>query len=158
MAKKRYIWIVGILLLVGILFCAISGSKVNGYDALKGFEEEIVIYKSATCGCCSIYVDYFKRQGNSNVITSEDIDLIKTKYRVPLGLESCHTTVIGDYFVEGHIPLEAINKLLEEKPEIAGIVMPGMPSGSPGMPGSKTEDFIIYAVDHNGGYEEFMRI
>ena len=73
-------------------------------------------------------------------------------------MESCHTVVIGDYFIEGHIPLEAVEKLLVEKPDIKGIAMPGMPSGSPGMPGAKKGDFVIYAVNNDGTTEEFMRI
>ncbi len=160
MAKKKYIWIIGIILVAGVLFFIIAGSKTNGYVALNDFEGDIAIYKSASCGCCTIYGSYFRSKGNSNakIITTEEVDSIKTKHGVPLGLESCHTTIIGDYFVEGHIPLEAVNKLLEEKPDIAGIAMPGMPSGSPGMPGIKVGDFVIYAVDHDGGYEEFMRL
>lgn len=68
---------------------------------------------------------------------------------------SCHTAVIADYFVEGHIPIEAIEKLLEEKPGIDGIALPGMPTGSPGMPGQQTEAFKIYALSA-GTASEFM--
>ena len=73
-------------------------------------------------------------------------------------MESCHTTVIGEYFVEGHVPVEAIEKLLAEKPDVAGIGMPGMPSGSPGMPGAKQGQFIIYSINKDGTINEFMRI
>ena len=73
-------------------------------------------------------------------------------------MEICHTTIIGDYFVEGHVPLEAVEKLLTEKPDIKGIAMPGMPSGSPGMPGAKKGDFVIYAVNRDGSYEEWTRL
>lgn len=171
MAKKKYIWIIGILVIVGALFFAFSGPKVNGYAVLNDFEGDITIYKSLSCGCCDVYISYFKSKGNPNiniVDTSSD-NSIKTKYKVPEKLQSCHTTIIGDYFVEGHVPLEAIDKLLKEKPDIAGIAisepegsgMPGatgMPEGSPGMTGTKKGEFIIYAIDHNGGSKEFMRI
>ena len=73
-------------------------------------------------------------------------------------MESCHTTVMGNYFVEGHIPLEVVNKLLTEKPDIKGIAMPGMPNGSPGMPGVKRGDFVIYAINNDGSYAEWMRL
>ena len=66
--------------------------------------------------------------------------------------------IYGNYFVEGHIPIEAIKKLLVEKPDIKGIAMPGMPSGSPGMPGAKDGQFIIYAVAKDGSTYEFMRV
>ena len=61
-------------------------------------------------------------------------------------MQSCHTTVIGKYFVEGHMPFEAINKLLSENPDISGIALPGMPSGSPGMPGPQAEPFMVYSI------------
>ncbi len=82
---------------------------------------------------------------------------IKKKYQIPHNMEGCHTGVIGDYFVEGHVPVEAIEELLAEKPAIGGIALPGMPSGSPGMPGQKTEAFKIYALS-DGTASEFMII
>ena len=158
-------WIIGIgvLVIVGALFFVLPNSKVNGYTSLNNFKEDITIYKSLSCGCCGIYADYFENKGNVDVkIVDVGGDTsIKTKYGVPEELQSCHTTIIGDYFVEGHVPLEAINKMLEEKPNIAGIAMSGMsgmPAGSPGMPGTKEEAFVIYAVNHDGSYNEFMRI
>jgi len=72
-------------------------------------------------------------------------------------MQSCHTTEIGDYFVEGHVPIEAIDKLLAEKPDIDGITLPDMPAGSPGMPGVKREEFVIYSLK-DGESSEFMRI
>ncbi len=80
---------------------------------------------------------------------------IKRKYQIPQNMESCHTAVIAGYFVEGHMPIEAIEKLLEEKPDIDGIALPGMPTGSPGMPGQQTEAFKIYALSA-GTASEFM--
>ena len=126
---------------------------------LVSAEEAPVIYKSSTCGCCGLYGDYFGRKGNSGVeIKSiQDLEIIKNQYGIPPAMESCHTTIIGDYFVEGHVPLEAIEKLLEEQPDVKGIAMPGMPSGSPGMPGSK-EPFKIYKVNHDGSYELWMEM
>ncbi|GBE20225.1 MAG TPA: hypothetical protein ENG87_00560 [Candidatus Pacearchaeota archaeon] len=160
MAKKKYIWIIGILIIVGVLYFILGSNRATGFAALDNFNNEITIYNSLSCGCCGLYAEYFKKKGNSDVmvINSEDMDEIRERYGVPSRMESCHTTIIGDYFVEGHIPLEAVNKLLEEKPDIAGIAMPGMPSGSPGMPGVKRGDFVIYAVDYEGSYKEFMRI
>ena len=160
MQKKTYIWVIGVLLLAGGLFFAFSGPKVSGYATLDNFEDEIQIYKSSSCGCCGIYANYFQRKGNSDteVVNLENLNALKKQYGVPSQLQSCHTTIIGDYFVEGHIPLEAVEKLLQEKPDIKGIAMPGMPNGSPGMPGAKKGDFIIYAVNHDGSYEEFVRL
>jgi hypothetical protein len=158
--KKGYIFLVlAILIVVGLFFVPgkITGNAIND-NIVSG--QELTLYKSSSCGCCGVYGNYFQRKGNSDleIINMENLEGVKGKYNIPSELQSCHTTVIGDYYVEGHIPLEAIDKLLKEKPDIAGIAMPGMPEGSPGMPGVKRGDFIIYAVNHDGSYEEFMRI
>ena len=93
-----------------------------------------------------------------NTLDTQSSNKIEEQYGVPSELRSCHTTIIGNYFIEGHIPLEAVEKLLKEQPNIKGIAMPGMPSGSPGMPGQKQGAFIIYAVNNDGSTSEFMRI
>ncbi len=130
---------------------AFSGDKVSGIQA--------TYYKSISCGCCDVHSKYVSSKGFDVKINNfQDISAIKTDLGVPYELQSCHTAVIDGYFVEGHIPMGAIDKLLLEKPDIKGIAMPGMPSGSPGMPGTKTEDFVISAVNHDGSYYEFMRI
>ena len=82
---------------------------------------------------------------------------IKEKYQIPDNMQSCHTTIIEDYFVEGHVPIEAIRKLLATKPDIDGIALPGMPSGSPGMSGIKTEAFKIYALS-DGVVSKFLTL
>ena len=76
----------------------------------------------------------------------EDLVPIRKEYQVPENMKSCHTAVIEGYFVEGHVPIEAITKLLNDKPDIDGIVLPGMPIGSPGMAGENKEGFKIYAL------------
>jgi len=150
---------VGFVVLVLALFF-LFGSRASSFEEIGNYEGDMTIYKSGSCGCCGVYSNYFKGKGNPDVkvVNLDDMDTFKDKTGVPKGLESCHTTIIGDYFIEGHIPLEAIDRLLSEKPDIAGITMPGMPSGSPGMPGAKTKDFIIYAVNHDGSYKEWMRV
>lgn len=77
--------------------------------------------------------------------------------KIPEDMSSCHNTIIGDYFVVGHMPIEAITKLFTEKPNIDGIALPEMPSGSPGMSGSKMEIFKIYAIS-DGKATEFMSL
>ncbi len=149
---------------VAIAMLAIAALLVfSGCSAgkkIEGAPGKVLVYKSNTCGCCSVYVDYLKSKGSLNVevVNLADLSEIKSRYSIPSMLQSCHTTVIGDYFVEGHIPIEAVQKLIAEKPDIMGIAMPGMPSGSPGMPGSKTGDFIIYGVKKDGTYDTFMTI
>lgn len=88
---------------------------------------------------------------------TEDVAEIKDDLGIPPDMQSCHTLIVEDYFVEGHVPLEAIRKLLEEQPPIDGIALPGMPSGSPGMGGMKAEPFTIYSIVE-GRVDEFMTV
>ena len=152
--------IIIVLVIVAVLgFGYMTLSNNSNIVSIEG-QHKIVVYKSPTCGCCANYISYLKKEGYEVEVKNSDIllDQIKSENNIPGEVESCHTSLIDGYFVEGHIPLEAIEKLMTEEPDIAGIAMPGMPSGSPGMPGQKYGEFIIYAVNHDGTYNEFMRI
>ena len=159
--RKSKIWLLGIGLIVilGLSFFLFKPTAVS-YSTLESYNQPIQFYKSITCGCCDVNANYLKSKGGLDIRVSAKTDIsdIKAKYGVPSELQSCHTAIIGDYFVEGHMPLEAIDKLLAEKPDIKGIALPGMPAGSPGMPGQKSRDFVIYAVNNDGTSSEFMRI
>jgi len=114
------------------------------------------IYYSPDCGCCGEYVKYLKSSGvEVRTILSQNIAGVKERLNIPHQLWSCHTSVVEGYFVEGHVPLEAVRKLLEERPKIDGIALPGMPAGSPGMGGVNSEPLTIYAVD-DGETSVFM--
>ena len=81
---------------------------------------------------------------------TNDLAEISRKAGVPSELQGCHTTFVDGYVVDGHVPIKTIRKLLSERPAIAGITLPGMPTGSPGMTGQKTAPFKIYAVNKDG--------
>lgn len=154
MSSKVLIGIIGAVLVFGIFFFLNSKGGITT-DAVK--ESKITVYKSMTCGCCGNYANYLKNlKLNVDIVDVTDVSSTKTKYNIPQAVQSCHTSVFGKYFVEGHIPIEAVNKLLEEQPDIDGIAMPGMPSGSPGMPGSKSP-FVIYSVK-DGKFEKYMEL
>jgi len=113
-----------------------------------------IVYKSPTCGCCGGYVSYLKRAGyDVEVKNEQDMASIKTRFGIPHDMSSCHTMIIDDYIVEGHVPMDAVEKLLTEKPSIDGIALPGMPSGSPGMPGPKRGLFTVYALNDSSSSE-----
>ncbi len=151
--KKVNLILIRLLIVVGLVVVAGCSSVGKTGDLVSG---QIVVYKSSSCGCCNEYVPELRRQGfDIKVNELQDLTQIKQQYNIPKNMESCHTTIIMDYFVEGHVPIEAVNKLLEEKPNIDGIALPGMPSGSPGMPGAKKETWTIYAIK-NGEISEFM--
>lgn len=120
--------------------------------------KKVTVYKSPTCDCCSQYVSYLEKNGfQIDTIIDSDISPIKSKHKIDRDMESCHTVVIENYFVEGHVPIDAINKLLAERPDIDGISLPKMPPGSPGMPGLKREPFKIYGIK-DGNAKKFMNL
>jgi len=114
---------------------------------------EVVVYKSPTCGCCSNWAEYLRDNGLTVRIEDvADLTAVKAKLGVPPELQSCHTAVIEGYVIEGHVPIEPIRRLLEERPEIVGLAVPGMPTGSPGMemPGRPADSYDIVAFDEAG--------
>jgi hypothetical protein len=108
---------------------------------------EATLYKNPQCGCCHDHAAYLRRHGYQvKEVATHDLDAIKRKHGVPEQLYGCHTIVIGGYVVEGHVSAAIIDRLLREQPKIRGISLPGMPAGSPGMTGRKTEAFKIYEI------------
>ncbi len=123
-----------------------------------GFGQKITLYKSPTCGCCVGYADVLKKQGfEVNIIPTEDINSVKDKYNISVDQQSCHTIAMGDYFIEGHVPMEAVEKLLKERPGIEGIGLPRMPAGAPGMGGSKHAPYEVYQIK-DGVVSSFITI
>ena len=113
----------------------------------------ITVYKTPQCGCCRAWVDHLRKHGFE--VTTHDVDdisAIKTKLGVPSDLGSCHTAVAGSYVVEGHVPAADIRKLLATKPKVAGVAVPGMPVGSPGMevPGRPADTYHVVAFAKDG--------
>lgn len=156
---------------LGTLAGCLGSSNTDAEFATDGDDEQYreaaattltsaTLYKTPGCECCLEYTAYLEETTDTDIGVVEVSDLaeIKDEYSVPQDIESCHTVDAGEYFVEGHVPQEAIGKLAIEEPDVAGIALPGMPQGSPGMPGEQDEEFIIYAVYTDGSYDEFMTI
>jgi len=119
-----------------------------------------VQYNAPNCDCCDEYAAYLDDHlgDDLDVRESDDIDAVKRERGVPADLDSCHTVELDDYVVEGHVPVEVAGELLEGEPDVAGIALPGMPAGSPGMPGEKDGEWTVYAFDADGEYEQFMEL
>jgi len=116
----------------------------------------VQVYKSPSCGCCSKWVSHLEANGFTVEATDvNDINLIKSSFGIPPALASCHTAVVGDYLVEGHVPAEDIVQLLKQKPAIKGISAPGMPIGSPGMEGDNPQAYDVISFDAQGETEVF---
>lgn len=123
-----------------------------------GAGQKATLYKDPNCGCCVGYADELKKQGfDVETISTKDMATIKNKHNLPADKQSCHTIEIAGYVIEGHVPLEAVEKLLTEKPEIDGIGLPRMPSGTPGMPGPKRGPYEVYQIK-SGEFSNYVTI
>jgi len=127
-------------------------------SGMEAEAEEIVVYKSPTCGCCSKWIDHLRDAGFK--VTSRDrrdMSAVKSSVGVNPELSSCHTAVVDGYVVEGHVPAADIKRLLRERPAIVGLTAPGMPMGSPGMGGSRKDAYEVLSFDADGRTEVFAK-
>lgn len=112
------------------------------------------VWKTKTCGCCALWVDHMRASGfDVKVQDVENIDAIKRKLGVTPALSSCHTAQAGRYVIEGHVPADVVHRLLKERPTtVAGVAVPGMPIGSPGMemPDGRKQPYAVVTFDKNG--------
>ena len=160
MFLKNFVRSITILILFVSLFYSFNfiEDKKNALANINNKKLSVEVFKTPSCGCCYGYVLFLeKEQFNVKETDMRSLHSIKQKYNIPLEMQSCHTTIIGKYFIEGHVPLEAVNKLLKEQPDIDGIALPGMPIGTPGMPGDKDEPYVIYQLK-DGKFSVFMTI
>ena len=149
-----------ILTLLTLSFIYIFNFVTDKKDALANINNKqiVEVFKTPSCGCCYGYVLFLEEEKFEVKQTDmRSLHTIKQKYNIPVEMQSCHTTIMGKYFIEGHVPFEAVNKLLKEQPDIDGIALPGMPIGTPGMPGDKDEPYVIYQLK-DGKSSVFMTI
>ncbi len=122
----------------------------------------IIVYKTATCGCCRGWVEHMRQAGF--VVDARDlpgnVELmgIKVDAGVPGDMATCHTALVDGYVVEGHVPAEQVKRLLAERPAVAGIATPGMPVGSPGMEGPNAQPYQVLSWGHDGTRGVFAEI
>jgi len=108
---------------------------------------EMTVYKTPWCGCCHAWTEAVEKAGyQMSTVDLEDLSAIRKQAGVPTEMEGCHIAAVEGYFLEGHVPLEAIEKLLSEGPEVAGLAVPGMPQGSLGMGDETSAAYEVYAV------------
>ncbi len=138
----------GVSLLV--ISCAVP---VNAQQTPK-----IVIYKNPSCDCCQKWADHLAAAGfATELVNRSGITELKTEWGVPAALHSCHTGKIDGYVIEGHVPADAIKRLLSERPQAIGLAVPGMPIGSPGMEGGEPEtyDVVMFGKDGEKTFARF---
>lgn len=118
----------------------------------------MTVYKTPTCGCCKNWVEHVQQAGiNVEVHDLPDLTEIKNEAGVPADARSCHTAIVDGYAIEGHVPAAAIKRLLQERPAVAGLAVPGMPVGSPGMevPGQAPDRYDVIAFQRDGSSSVF---
>ena len=120
-------------------------------------EQVITVHLDPNCGCCSGWVRHLQAAGFTvTTVETGDLDAVKTRLGVPPDLAACHTAQVAGYVVEGHVPALAVKLLVAEKPNATGLAVPGMPSGSPGMQGSTSEEYEVVLFGA-AGRRSFMR-
>lgn len=123
--------------------------------------KEVEVWKSPTCGCCKGWMGHMNRAGFAVKEKNVEIDVllkIKKQAGITPDFRSCHTAKIGGYVIEGHVPAEDIKRLLHDKPDATGLVVPGMPLGSPGMDyGKEKERYEVLLLKKDGSTEVFAR-
>ena len=119
----------------------------------------ITVYKSPSCGCCKNWVTHMQGAGFAvKVIDMDDLTIVKKNAGVPQKLQSCHTALVGAYVVEGHVPADLVKKMLAQKPQITGLAVPGMVTGSPGMEmGDSKDPYDVIAFDRAGKTTVFAK-
>ena len=131
-----------------IIFAAAVG--IAGISAAHAAENRaMTVFKTPWCGCCEAWTERMEAEGFAVTVRDlDDLDAIKKQAGVPDELQGCHTAVLDNYVLEGHVPVEAIDKLMREQPAVRGIAVPGMPQGAPGMGDDPQARYTVYSFTH----------
>ena len=161
-SRRSFLRSAGMVLLAGSGLSALAGCGSDGQehspDAETGLNGAVALYRQEGCSCCAAYADYLREQGYSvDVSTLDDLASVRERYRIPKDAVGCHTSILDGYVVEGHVPVEAIKRLLSERPALDGISVVGMPVNSPGMgqPNGEALDVLSF---RNGRIDDFMSV
>lgn len=150
--ELRQVFTLGVALLALALTTGAATTPVN--PAPK--ETKITVYKDPGCRCCKNWIDHLIKHGYR--VDAKDTPAmaeVKRTLGVPEALTSCHTAIVNGYVIEGHVPAADIAKLLKEKAKVAGLAVPGMPVGSPGMEGPRKQHYQVLSFDKNGKTKVF---
>ncbi|MEM7488132.1 MAG: DUF411 domain-containing protein [Pseudomonadota bacterium] len=133
-------------------FLALSAAALSAAALPARAAVPMHVHTAPSCGCCHAWADLARARGYA-VTVSElvDPDAEKTALGVPLELASCHTVEAGGYVFEGHVPFDALEAVLRDRPDIAGLAVPGMPMGSPGMGDDPTARYDVIAFGGTAG-------
>lgn len=140
------------------LAMATSSAAAPSRTAAETPAPRITVHRDANCGCCHLWIDHLRGQGfDVDDRIEPDMSPVKQRLGIQPDHASCHTAEIGGYVVEGHVPASDIHRVLSEKPSIHGLILPGMPIGSPGMEvdGVDAQPYTVLALAHDGRTEPY---
>ena len=147
--KKRMLGFMAL----GFLFVSMNSALADNSDL-----PEMTLYKDPYCGCCTAHAAYLEEQGvKVKMIDHPNISQVKMDLGTYMGA-SCHTIVMGDYVIEGHVPIASIRKLWDEQPNIKGIALPGMPLNSPGMGPEKKGSLRVMQIENDNAVKTVLNI
>jgi hypothetical protein len=152
-----------IIVIAAVALLAVAGALAFGAVGPSTASDKVVVYKTPTCGCCGDWIEHMRGAGfEVEVHDLADLGPVKDQYGVGRTLRSCHTAKVGDYVLEGHVPADQVLRLLDERPDVDGLAVPGMPIGSPGMDEgydrSTWQDYDVVAFSRNGETEVYAHI
>jgi len=139
-----------VLLMVGTAFASLPTKDASAL--------EVTVYKNPTCGCCSKWIAHLEANGfKVDAHDVADLTQVKLEHGISRELTACHTALVDGYVIEGHVPAEDIQRLLQERPDVVGLAVPGMPMGSPGMEGPISEPYNVLTFDRNSNTTVFAK-
>ena len=154
--RRVFVTALGVSLAIGALAAATRG--VVRLASAAGAAPPVSVWKSPSCGCCGAWVDHMRAAGHAVTVQDlDDVDPVKDRLGVPAALRSCHTALVDGYVLEGHVPADAVARLLRERPAARGLAVPGMPQGAPGMETGVTEPYNVVLFGTPGGSLLFER-
>ena len=148
----------GVLMSLATLSALAGNPRPATAAVVKPVLPLVTVHKNANCGCCVLWVEHLRAEGFTVEVRNEDnLDPLKVALGVPASKRSCHTAKVGGYFIEGHVPAGDIKNLLAKKPKAKGLVLPGMPLGSPGMetPDDRKQPYTVEIVATDGTTSAF---
>jgi hypothetical protein len=150
-----------VLLVLGLAGCSRDADSVaSSSPGASPATDVLVVHEGPHCGCCGLWREYMQAAGfEVEVHKTLELGAVKAGTGVPRHLGSCHTAKIGGYFIEGHVPAAEVRRLLAERPEARGLVVSGMPAGSPGMerPDGYVQPYDVLLVNRDGSTQVFAR-
>jgi hypothetical protein len=154
MRKRSLLRLGGLAIVATITAASAPATRQTSSTAV-----EVIVFKSPTCGCCKEWVAHLRKHAFTVVSRdTSDVSSVKRTAQVPSNLHSCHTAFVNGYVVEGHVPAEDIQRMLKDKPRIAGIAVAGMPAGSPGMEvGSRKDPYNVVAFKRDGSTSVYAK-